>query len=98
MPLQTEREKGAHLLRRFGLGASEAELDYYLRGGISGAIDKLLNYESADEGFNLPIESLARDKNGRVPMPAVIGWWLVRLTQTRRHLQERMTLFWHNHF
>src|SRR5690349_8559120 len=29
MPLVTEREKGAHLLRRFGLGASEAELDYY---------------------------------------------------------------------
>ena len=45
MALSTEREKCAHLLRRFGLGASEAELDYYLKDGLNGAIDKLADDE-----------------------------------------------------
>jgi len=45
MSLRTEREKGAHLLRRFALGASEAELDFYLQGGLNNAIERFLNYE-----------------------------------------------------
>lgn len=93
----TDREKCAHLLRRFGLGASEAELDYYLQGGLRGAADRLVNYDATNEGFDLPIEALAGPKN-RVAIPAVIGWWILRLIQTRRPLQEKMTLFWHNHF
>lgn len=98
MALRTEREKGAHLLRRFGLGASEAELDYYLEGkGLPGAIDKLLNYESVDENFNVPIQSMA-NQNGQVNMPLVQLWWMTRLITTRRPLQEKMTLFWHDHF
>jgi uncharacterized protein (DUF1800 family) len=98
MALRTEREKGAHLLRRFGLGASEAELDYYLKGaGLSGAIEKLLDYEKVDENFELPLQALA-NQNGQVNMPAVQLWWVARLLITRRPLQEKMTLFWHDHF
>src|SRR5687767_12975587 len=98
MALRTEREKGAHLLRRFGLGASEAELDYYLEGkGLPGAIDKLLNYESVDENFSVPIQSMA-NQNGQVNMPLMQLWWMTRLITTRRPLQEKMTLFWHDHF
>lgn len=98
MALRTEREKGAHLLRRFGLGASEVELDYYLEGkGLAGAIDKLLNYDSVDENFDIPIEAMA-NQNGQVNMPLVQLWWMLRLITTRRPLQEKMTLFWHDHF
>jgi len=97
MALETEREKGAHLLRRFGLGASEAELNFYLQGGLKGAIDKLVNYESIDEGFNLDIASLENGKN-KVQMPLVVGWWISRILQTQHPLQEKMTLFWHDHF
>ncbi len=97
MALRTEREKGAHLLRRFGLGASEAELDYYLKDGLSGAYDKLLNYENVDENFSFPLEAM-QNGNGQVNMPAVQLWWVLRLLITRRPLQEKMTLFWHDHF
>lgn len=98
MILQNERDKCAHLLRRFALGASEAELDYYLQGGgLNGAIDKLLNYEQVDEGFNLPIEAFENAKNV-YKAPQVQAWWLLRMVKTQRPLQEKMTLFWHNHF
>jgi uncharacterized protein (DUF1800 family) len=98
MSLKTEREKGAHLLRRFGLGASEAELDYYLKDGLSGAIDKLLDYEKTDEGFAVPIEQFRQQNNNNLNPQALGGWWAVRLIMTQRPLQEKMTLFWHDHF
>ena len=97
MGLTTEREKGAHLLRRFGLGASEAELDYYLKDGLNGAIDMLLDYDRVDEGFEVDVESY-RNQNGQL-QPQVVGlWWTLRLVATQRPLQEKMTVFWHDHF
>jgi uncharacterized protein (DUF1800 family) len=99
MALQTERQKGAHLLRRFALGASEAELDYYLKdGGLDGAINKLLNYENVDEGFKLDIERFRNAKNNNINAQQVAVWWAARMLVTQRPLQEKMTLFWHNHF
>jgi len=99
MALQTERQKGAHLLRRFGLGASEAELDYYLKdGGLNGAIDKLLNYENTDEGFKLDVDAFRNGKNNNINPQSVGIWWTARMLITQRPLQEKMTLFWHNHF
>lgn len=96
--LSDERAKCAHLLRRFGFGASEAELDYYLEGtGLAGAIDKLLDYDNVDEGFDAHISKF-QNNNGNIQMPAVQAWWVLRLISTRRPLQEKMTLFWHDHF
>ncbi len=97
MALSTEREKGAHLLRRFGLGASEAELDYYLKDGLNGAIDKLLEYSDVDEGFDVEVEKFA-NQNGQIQPQAVGAWWTLRMIATQRPLQEKMTVFWHDHF
>ena len=98
----SDRERCAHLLRRFGLGASEAEVDYYLQsGGMNGAIERLLNYESVNEGFTANIRDYInpdpKAKN-RLSPPVVTAWWVLRMLQTRRPLQEKMVLFWHNHF
>jgi uncharacterized protein (DUF1800 family) len=98
MALQTERQKGAHLLRRFGLGASEAELDYYLKDGLAGAVEKLLDYDKVDEGFNFDVEQLKQANNQNLNPQAVGVWWTARMLVTQRPLQERMTLFWHDHF
>lgn len=93
----TEREKIAHLLRRFGLGASEAELNYYSQGGLKGAIDKLLNCETTPEAYEFSWE-VVEDQKGQIkPQQAVVGW-AARMLMTRRPLLEKMTLFWHNHF
>ena len=97
MNLVSDRDRVAHLLRRFGLGASQAEVDFYTQNGWKGAIDALLNYEQTDEGFDC---SVARFKalNGRLPIFGVQAWWVLRLLTTKRPLQEKMTVFWHNHF
>ncbi|RYG63649.1 DUF1800 family protein, partial [bacterium] len=102
MPVQTdaqrtERARGAHLLRRFALGASEAELDYYLQDGYRGAVERLLTPESTPEVGEIDVEAL-RNAKGNLPMPTVVAWWTARLVTTRRPLLEKMTVFWHNHF
>lgn len=98
MALITERQKCAHVLRRFGLGASESELDFYLKNGLNSAIDLLLNYDQTPEGFDVDIESMANKKNNNVNPNAVSVWWNARMLVTNRPLQEKMTLFWHDHF
>lgn len=97
MELQSDRDKITHLLRRFGLGASEAELDYYAQGGVSGAIDRLLNPISVEE-TSIPEITAFKNNNNTVPMPAVQAYWHLRLVTTRRPLVEKMTVFWHDHF
>lgn len=97
MGFQSDRDKVAHLLRRFGFGASEAELDYYAADGVKGAIDKLLNPEQVEEAPMPPITGF-KNNNGNVPMPAVQAYWYLRLITTRRPLQEKMAIFWHDHF
>ena len=37
-------------------------------------------------------------KNQRERMIELRGWWLQRMAQRPRPLQEKMTLFWHGHF
>jgi len=94
----TEREKIAHLLRRFGLGASENELSYYLSPDYGAAVDLLLNYEAVPEDFVFQPDAIRPDAKKPLPMPAVVTWWAARMIATQRPLQEKMTLFWHDHF
>lgn len=97
MGFQTDRDKVAHLLRRFGFGASEAELDFYAKAGVKGAIDILLNPDKIEEAPIPPITDF-KNNNNTVQMPAVQGHWVLRMVMTRRPLVEKMTLFWHDHF
>ncbi|MES1227505.1 MAG: DUF1800 family protein, partial [Armatimonadota bacterium] len=106
MPLQTERDKIAHLLRRFGLGASEAEMEFYSKGGLKGAIDKLLNFEQVEEPFVYDIQNMFLEipnkktavKVKQLKPRGTQVWWYTRLLTTQRPLEQKMTVFWHNHF
>lgn len=93
----TERDKVAHLLRRFALGASEAEIDYYGKNGVAGAINLLLDYENVNPGYEVSTDSY-QNSRGVVNIRVVQGIWYTRLVMTRRPLEEKMTIFWHNHF
>lgn len=95
-----EREKIAHLLRRFGLGAGKTEVDAYLPLGVDGAIERLIDYDKVDEGFPVDPWEVTGYGEGLIQYdPAKFGaWWALRMFLTKRPLQERMTLFWHNHF
>ncbi|KXK13263.1 MAG: hypothetical protein UZ18_ATM001001992 [Armatimonadetes bacterium OLB18] len=98
MQLTTEKAKVAHLLRRFGLGASEAEVDYYGKDGFRGAVDRLLDFRSQDEGFDVSLEAFRQPDNNNFNIRGIQQWWVLRILSTRRPLQEKMTLFWHDHF
>ncbi|MBX3117486.1 MAG: DUF1800 domain-containing protein [Fimbriimonadaceae bacterium] len=93
----SERERVAHLLRRFGLGASEAELGYYGNGGSKAAVDKLLNYKDNPWRWDVPPSAFANNQ-GVVNIRVMQGMWYLRVLATQKPLEEKMTIFWHHHF
>lgn len=93
----SEREKIAHLLRRFGLGASEQEMEFYGANGLAGAIDKLLDYEKIEEA-EMGTEEDFQAKQGNLKPDLACLLWTQRIIRTQRPLQEKMCIFWHNHF
>lgn len=90
-----------HLLRRAGFGGSPDEIASYASLGFSGAVDKLLNYQNIDDS-SLPsqpnITMSFSNKPNRNEIADLVWWWVDRMIRTPRPLEEKMTLFWHNHF
>ncbi|HEX5324839.1 MAG TPA: DUF1800 domain-containing protein [Capsulimonadaceae bacterium] len=98
----------AHLLARAGFGSPPDEIQAASRQGLSATTDRLLHYEEApdtiddDALIQKLMDSLPeQQKNAlkdRMPVQVVKMWWVYRMLATQRPLQEKMTLFWHNHF
>jgi len=93
----SQRVRVAHLMRRAGFGATPAELDRYSAMGVTGATSALLNYQATS---NQALEAAlgAIDPTtlaGGKGAGTIQAWWLQRMLQTARPLEERMTLFWH---
>jgi uncharacterized protein (DUF1800 family) len=91
-----------HLLRRAGFGASTAELNTYGNMGFQAAVDSLINYESVDNTALNSVQpqiqlSYSGTRSGNELQP-LATWFLNRMVKTTRPLEEKMTLFWHNHF
>ena len=96
-----------HILRRMGFGASPAELAAWAGVPIETVVDRLLNYESAstdhDAKIGLP-ECLGITTQSGQPFSAntlindARQRWLFRMVHSQRPLEEKMALFWHNHF
>jgi len=105
MALDTPRSQIAHLLRRAGFGATEAELDQYTALGFDGALDRLLHPEQVDDSAtDQLLAPLALNPNdptdvqARRQIEAAKFWWLNRMLYTQRPLVEKLALFWHTHF
>src|SRR5438552_618548 len=95
--LNNERVRVTHLLRRAGFGAAPGELDRYLAVGTARATEVLLDYQKTS---NARLEGAlpAVDPSGgraAATVGAMQAWWLQRMVQTARPLEEKMTLFWH---
>lgn len=96
-----------HILRRLGFGASPAELAAYSALPIESVIDRLLNYESLSTDHDSKIGQAEyigiTTQSGQPFSPNTLindarQRWLFRMVHSDRPLQEKMTLFWHNHF
>ena len=93
----SQRVRVAHLLRRAGFGATPAELDRYTALGVTGATSSLLNYQTtSNQALDAALASIdPATLAGGKGAGTVQAWWLQRMVQTARPLEERMTLFWH---
>jgi uncharacterized protein (DUF1800 family) len=97
-----------HLLRRAGFGATEEEINSYVRLGLLGfttAAARLINYRSApddvDSFIGAPGYVGVTARGGFFPTSIINDArqrWLFRMVHSKRPLQEKMALFWHNHF
>lgn len=90
-------DEAAHLLRRAGFGGPPEEIEALTARGREGAIDFLIDYDRID---NRELEAkLASLFSGYFFFGTSIReWWAVRFLLTKRPFEEKMTLFWHNHF
>ncbi len=94
-----------HVLRRIGFGASNAELAMYSGRSIFEVIDTLLNYEQLPDDVDANIgkpEYVGVTTRGAFAPNTVINdarqREIFRMIHSQRPLQEKMALFWHNHF
>jgi uncharacterized protein (DUF1800 family) len=89
-----------HLLRRAGFGADPQELAMYQRMGFDTAVNHLVNYQSLDNSTvpARPNIVLSYANSDYADLETIQWWWLNRMVNTSRPLEEKMTLFWHNHF
>lgn len=89
----SEQAQYAHLLRRAGFGAAPGELAGSQQLGWEGAVDRLMNYQSIS---NQQLEDRLTDlKLDLTTASGIERWWMVRMVETARPLEEKMTLFWH---
>lgn len=99
--MPTQYEKMAHLLRRAGFGARPDEINQALRQGFVATVEQLLNYETTPENPEIPATPTTRDGTFNIRLLEIentASWWLDVMIKTRRPLQERMVVFWHDHF
>ena len=97
----------AHVLRRLGFGASTADLQFYAGLSAAALVDHLLDYERTPDDVDGRIGqpghlTVTGARGGPFSPNSTIGEarqrWLFRMVHSRRPLQEKMALFWHNHF
>jgi uncharacterized protein (DUF1800 family) len=94
-----------HLLRRAGFGVSAADVDTFSRMSLGAAVTYLVDYEGRPDDVDARI---GRPDHAQVDSRDLFSpdlniddarqRWLFRMIHTRRPLQEKMAIFWHNHF
>jgi uncharacterized protein (DUF1800 family) len=97
-----------HLLRRAGFGATEEEISDYARLGFlsfTHLAGLLLNFaeipDDVDSFIGTPGYVGITARSGFQPNVNIVDArqrWLFRMVHSKRPLQEKMALFWHNHF
>jgi uncharacterized protein (DUF1800 family) len=98
-----------HLLRRAGYGASADEAAMYSERGFGATLDALVDFprtaDDVDAFIGQPgYAAVTPSAGGMEPFSPSTSIndarqrWLFRMVHSRRPLQEKMALFWHQHF
>jgi uncharacterized protein (DUF1800 family) len=94
-----------HLLRRAGFGARPDELDLYGQMSVDEIVDSLVEFQSQTDDVDSKIGKpgyVGTTTRGVFSPNSNITdarqRWLFRMVHSDRPLQEKMALFWHDHF
>ena len=97
----TQKWTKAHVRRVFwraGFGATPAEASKWVKRGRKDTIDWLMRGDGPAElkGPSPSADGKPIDRENEFGHDAL--WWLDRMVRTTRPLEEKLTLFWHDHF
>ena len=104
-------KEAAHLLRRCVVGPTQTEINQAVADGLDATIKKLLtpftpsltliqDWAGQDPQVRPADASQAQALQDAVfqRREALLKWWMGAIATSPVSLQERMVLFWHNHF
>ncbi len=93
-----------HILRRMGFGGPPEEVDLLMQKvSREAAVNYMIDYDQIDNSametalaasfdFSAPLN------NTKINQNEIRRRWVVRMILSRRQFEEKLTLFWHNHF
>jgi len=95
-----------HLLRRAAFGPNAADLNRFAETPVAAVVDHLVDYQRQPDDVDARIgrsEYVSVTTRGGAFAPDTSiedarQRWLFRMIHSERPLQEKMALFWHNHF
>ena len=85
----------AHLMRRAGFGATREELEAYCAKGYEATVEELLHPERVPD---LELDLISRYQGDWLyhdNWQSNNIYWTYRMINSKRHLEEKITLFWH---
>lgn len=94
----TEAIRLAHLLRRAGFGTRPADWEAYAALGVAGTTSLLLHPETVTNHADTVMHEVEEDFFKLDDRVGIQHAWLYRMARSEHPLEEKMTLFWHNHF
>jgi len=96
------RAHAERLLWRAGFGATPKELEFWAQRSRERTIDWLVHAGAGPHGTRRMVGPAPR-VDGK-PLDPInewghdMLWWLDKMVRSQRPLQEKLTLFWHDHF
>src|SRR5262249_4184330 len=87
-----------HLYRRAAFGATAAQLEAGLKSTPAKLIDGLMKGGAGQKEYDASMAPLAAAIGKGNNAQLLRAWWLSRMLYSPHPLQEKLTLFWHNHF
>ncbi len=85
----------AHLLRRTGFSATRTQIDSHLNKTREQLVDFVLDFTP---NASLPALDFGTEIEEYRRHITLMDWWMNRMASAPAPLEERLTLFWHNHF
>ena len=93
----SQRERVSHVIRRLSMGTHPDLLADLRRP--SDAVDRALDLSSAGAPLlEMPVPADFDAGSRRADILTPLAWWLERMSDPSRMIEERLVWFWHDHF